>query len=262
MSIGFKEVITMLRSINEVYGYTLDANDGHIGRCKDFLFDDQFWTIRYMVADTGKWLPGRQVLISPISLGEPSWAEKAFPVNLTQGQIMASPGIDYDAPVTRQYEKQLSKFYGYPPYWIGPQTWGAIGSPWLPVTRASIDDEELKIKAEDADIHLRSSKEVKGYHIHAADGQVGHVEDFIMDDENWTLRYLIVNTRNWLPGERVLITPFWVELVEWSNRKVQVNMTVEEIKGSPAFAPNEPVNREYEERLYDYYGRPRYWVQK
>jgi hypothetical protein len=249
----------MLRSINETFGYRLGAKDGEIGRTKDYLFDDQFWTVRYMVADTGTWLPGRRVLISPISLGEPRWREKAFPVWLTTQQIKEAPGVEEETPVSRHYEKQLARYYGYPPYWIGPNTWGTFEAPFYPDARAMIDDDLFEKEAQDVDIHLRSAKEVIGYDIHATDGRVGHVEDFILDDEMWTLRYLVVDTRNWLPGRKVLITPMWVELVEWLHRKVQVDLSVEEIKNSPPYDPAAPVNREYEEQLYDFYGRPKYW---
>ncbi|MCJ8499004.1 PRC-barrel domain-containing protein [Desulfatitalea alkaliphila] len=249
----------MLRSISETLGYHLHAQDGEIGRTKDYLFDDQFWTVRYMVADTGTWLPGRRVLISPISLGEPRWRDKAFPVRLSTEQIEAAPGVEEAAPVSRQYEKQLARYYGYPPYWIGPNTWGALEAPLYPEVQTMIDDKRLEKEAEDLDIHLRSAKEVIGYDLHADDGRVGHVEDFILDDEMWTLRYLVVDTRNWLPGRKVLISPMWVQLVEWLHRKVQVNLSVEAVKNSPPYDSAAPVNREYEERLYDFYGRPKYW---
>jgi len=250
----------MLRSVSEIINYTLAAKDGDIGRCRDFLFDDDFWTIRYMVADTSKWLPGRHVLISPLSLGEPQWADKFFPVWLTKDQIKESPSLDEDAPVNRRYEKLLALHYGYPPYWAGPNTWVTFEAPIFPVIPEDMQEAMLAQGEDDNDIHLRSAKGVIDYHIHASDGRVGHVEDFILDDKQWTIRYLVVDTRNWLPGRKVLITPMWVELVEWFNRKVQINLTVEEIKNSPTYDPNAPVNRGYEEQLYDFYGRPKYWA--
>lgn len=250
----------MLRSANELFNYKLAAKDGEIGRCMDFLFDDDFWTIRYMVAGTGKWLPGKRVLISPLSLGEPRWQDKIFPVWLTREQIEQAPGIDEHASLTRQYEKKLAKYYGYPPYWAGPNAWANYDTPVIPVNRDVIKEKLFENNDLDDDIHLRSSKEVLNYHIHASDGDVGHVKDFILDDFMWTLRYLVVDPRSWLPGRKVLITPLWVELVEWFDQKVQVNLTVEEIKNSPPYDPSAPVNREYEERLYDFYGRPKYWA--
>jgi len=248
----------MLRSVDELYNYVLQAEDGQIGRCKDFLFDDRFWTIRYMVADTGKWLPGRKVLVSPISLGEPNWDSRVFPVRLTKKQIEEAPQLDEDAPVSRQHEARWMQYYGWPHYWTGPGVWGTEAYPnalFIQKQLAETTEEE----PEDVDRHLRGAKEVKGYHIAAADGEIGHVEDFIVDDDTWTIRYVVVDTRNWLPGEKVLLSPEWVESVNWMDRKVGVLVTTQEVKDSPKYDPSAPVNREYEVRLYDFYGRPKYW---
>lgn len=251
----------MLRSITELLNYRLAASDGEIGRVKDFLFDDQFWTIRYMVADTGKWLPGRRVLILPQSLEEPRWREKQFPVKLSMDQIREAPDAEEDAPVSRQHERQLARYYGYVPYWASPDLWDAFETPYL-VGAQTLVEERSDHQPQDGkkdDMHLRSAREVIGYHIHASDGRLGHVEDFVLDDEMWKLRYLVVDTRDWLPGRKVLVTPMWVPLVEWRSRKVMVDISKEEIKNSPPYDPAAPVNREYEERLYDFYGRPKYW---
>lgn len=247
----------MLRSVKELKNYKLDAQDGQMGRAKDFLFDDVRWTIRYMVVDTGGWLSGRQVLVSPAVLGPPNWSSNTLSVALTCKQIEASPSIDEDQPVSRQYELQMSQTLGYPLYWNGPHLWGMMASPYA-MQSAAIAHEAPR-REPDGDPHLRSVREVSGYHIGAEDGDVGHVEDFILDDESWTLRYVVVDTRNWLPGRKVLVSPSWVEGVDWSRRKVSVRMTKQEIKSSPEFDPTMPVNREYEARLYDFLGRPRYW---
>lgn len=249
----------MLRSINELYNYVLQPEDGEIGRCKDFLFDDQLWTIRYMVADTGKWLPGRKVLVSPISLGEPNWPSQVFPIRLTKKQIEEAPGLDEDAPVSRQHEARWTRYYGWPHYWAGPGVWGTAEYPNALFTQKQLE-ETSEEGADDVDRHLRATKEVKGYHIDATDGEIGHVEDFIVDDETWTIRYVVVDTRNWLPGAKVLLSPVWVQSVSWPDRKVSVVVTTQEVKDSPKYDPSTPVNREYEVRLYDFYGRPKYWL--
>jgi hypothetical protein len=248
----------MLRSADELKGYALEGSDGEIGRCNDFLFDDEFWTIRYMVADTGKWLPGRKVLVSPISLGEPEWASRRFPVNLTKKQIEEAPGLDHDAPVSRQYEARWFSHYHYPFYWGGDEPWGAGIEPRALAT-ATAESDQSKGEARPGDPHLRSVEEVIGYHIEATDGGIGHVEDFILDDHTWALRYMVVDTRNWLPGRRVLIAPTWVKAVEWSGEKAKIDLTREEVRNSPEYDPSTPANREYEVRLYDFYGRPKYW---
>lgn len=247
----------MLRSVKGLYNYVLEAKDGEIGRCKDFLFDDEHWTIRYMVADTGKWLPRRKVLISPISLGEAEWNSRLFPVLLTKKQIEEAPGLDEDAPVSRRHEIDWLRHYGWPVYWSGVHPWGPVAYP------AALFHEKMpetkSVEADSGNDHLRSVREVTGYHIQAADDEIGHVEDFIMEDGTWTIHYMVVDTRNWLPGRKVLVTPLWIKSVNWAESKVSVDLTRDQVKDSPEYDPTAPVNREYEVRLYDFYGRPKYW---
>ena len=247
----------MLRSANEITGYVLAAEDGDIGRCKDFLFDDREWVIRYMVADTRKWLPGRKVLISPMSLEQPDWSARRFPVHLTKERVKECPSLDEDQPVARQHEKDLHLFYGYPFYWVGTDLWGTAATP--SALRDAARTRLMEDPEPEGDPHLRSVDEIDGYHIAARDGEVGHVEDLILDDESWVVRYLVVDTRNWLPGRKVLIPPPWVEDFDWLEEKARVDLTQDQIENSPEFDPDTPVNRDYESRLYDYYGRPVYW---
>lgn len=248
----------MLRSIGELYNYVLGARDGEVGRCRDFLFDDERWAVRYMVADTGKWLPGRKVLVSPISLGKPNWKSKRFPVRLTTEQIETSPELDEYAPVSREYEKKWMDHYGWSYYWFGGGLWGVSESPSGLYTMAS--KEEIATNSEKlTDNPLRSTREVAGYRIQAVDGEIGRVKDFIIEDANWTIAYLVVDTATWLPGRKVLVAPHWIDSVNWADSQVRVDLTMQALKDSPEYDPNVPVNREYEARLYDFYGRPRYW---
>ena len=249
----------MLRIINEIVGYTLLAQDGEIGRCHDFLFDDRSWVVRYMVAKTAKWLPGRKVVISPVFLEQPDWVARQFPLRLTREQIEQSPPLDEHAPVSHQYEINYHQYYALPYYWAGQQLWGAYPDPAGVVhpipTHSTPEVKEVEAK----EGHLRSINEVTGYRIAAVDGDIGHVEDFLIDDETWALRYLVVDTRNWLPGRKVLVSPLWLESIRWADKKVYVDLDTESIKNSPEFDPTRPVNRTYETMLYDYYGRPNYW---
>ena len=158
----------MLRSVNEAFNYVLQGEDGEIGRCKDFLFDDRFWTIRYMVADTGKWLPGKKVLVSPISLGEPDWDSRRFPVKINKKEIEEAPELDEDAPVSREYEMRWMEHYGWSYYWFGGGLWGPSSNPtglYAKGKKEGIKEEETEIGKS----HLRSAKEVTGYHIQATD---------------------------------------------------------------------------------------------
>ena len=114
----------MLRSMKDIQGYVLGAQDGEIGRCSDFLFDDKDWAVRYIVADTKKWLPGRKVLISPISIGDADGVSQTLNVGLTKEQIENSPPLETNAPVSRRYEVAFNKFFDWAHYWAGPSVWG------------------------------------------------------------------------------------------------------------------------------------------
>jgi hypothetical protein len=255
----------MLRSLSEIRGYAIEALDGRIGDAHDFLFDDQGWTARYIVVDTARWLPGRKVLVPPMTVARPDWRARVLPANMTREQIEKSPPISADEPVFRQHEIALYEHYGWAPYWPIAGTYGLAAGEMPPgVMSETAAREQARASAtaqeERGDPHLRSSREVEGYHIRAADGEIGHVEDFILDDAEWIIRYIVVDTRNWLPGRKVLVAPLWFDGVSWEDRRVDVALTREEVKNSPEYNPAEPVNRTYEERLYDYYGRPRYWT--
>jgi hypothetical protein len=208
--------------------------------------------------DTGGWLSGRRVLICPEAMGEPNWIKRVIPVSLTKQQVEESPGVDSDKPVSRQEEQALAEYYAWPAYW-GPVAVPAVGA-MPPAAVVAKPPEAEEAPAEPlGDPKLRSIKEVLGYHIHAADGQIGHVEDFIADTSSWVLRYLVVDTRNWLPGKKVLIAPPWIDRISWADRRVHVCLDRRAVEGAPMFHPEAPINREYEVLLYDYYGVPRYW---
>lgn len=246
----------MFRSLNEIRNYVLMALDGEIGRCKDFLFDDDSWGVRYMVADTGKWLPKRKVLISPASIGIPDWANRRIPLTLRKEDIESSPPLELDAPVSRRHERMLAEHYGWRPfYWSG----GNVGTTLPPLPNVTQPEDAFRRDKNPGKRHLRSVKEVSGYHIRASNGEIGHADDFIVDDSTWTIRYLVVDTRNWLPGRKVVVSPGWIVLVDWAEKMIETDLSTEAIRKSPEFDPSQPVNRRYEERLYDFYGRPAYW---
>lgn len=248
----------MLRSMKQILGYHIHARDGEIGHVRDVYFDDASWRTRYLVVDTGTWLPGREVLISPAAIGMPDWQSHTVPVHLTQGQIEESPPITADRPVSRQEEQQLAGFFDWPVYWYGTPMM-APGTVPPAAARDKNDKADPAQAGPPEDPHLRSLREVIGYHIHAEDGTIGHVEDMIGHTDGWPIRYLIVDTKNWLPGRKVLLAPLWAESFSWASREVLVGLTREQIEQSPEFDPSTPVNREYEAHLYDYYGMPTYW---
>jgi hypothetical protein len=256
----------MLRNVNHLKGFAIRATDGEIGTVEQFYFDDESWAIRYLVVNTAGWLSGRLVLVSPIALRQTEWQSKRLDVALTKKQIEDSPSIDTHKPVSRQHEALYMGYYGYPYYWSGPYLWGRASYPaGLTVRKEAVTQAEaLQARAgkESADSHLRSTNEVIGYHIEAADGEIGHMADFIIDDETWAIRYLEVDTRNWWPGKKVLVSPQWIEQVSWPVSKIFVHLSRETIKNGPEYFESMPITREYENRLYSYYGRPAYWLQQ
>jgi hypothetical protein len=248
----------MLRSIKSILGYAVKARDGDIGKTVDFYFDDKFWTIRYLVAETHVWLPGKKVLISSHLFTEhPVWDKNEFPVELTKQKIKDSPDIDTAKPVSREKELELLQHYSWPVYWQGTplMTVPPVPAMYTPPKKQSPPASQ----EQESDTHMRSVKEVDGYHLKAKDGRIGHIKDFIVDDENWSIRYIVVDTGKWLPGKKVLVAPYWIVEFRWLGSLVIIDLNREEIRQSPPYDPEAPVNREYEERLYDYYGKPKYW---
>jgi hypothetical protein len=246
----------MLYKATSLKGYQLNSRDGDIGKTKEFYFDDRFWTIRYLVADSGNWLPGRQVLISPYALGAVNSEAKDIGVDLTKKQIEDSPSLDSDKPVSRQFEQAYYGHYGYPIYWAGLCAWGYYPYPGPAPEQWREPSKEMK--AWDPD--LRSTNDVSGHHIQGIDGEIGHVADFFIDVQTWAIRYLIVDTHNWWPGKKVLVSPQWIDRISWGERKVFVNLLRETIKQSPEFKEESLLSRAYETGLYQHYNRPGYWA--
>lgn len=252
----------MLRSMKSMTGLKIHARDGIVGDVFEFYFDDQSWTIRFLVVDTGKWLPGRRVLISPHAAGTPDWEKNELPVSLNKQQVEESPDISTEKPVSRQNEMDIFRHYGWPIYWDNDMSYvpaaNYIGA--QPDLVNDIRNNDAKSTQIRKDPHLRSSREVTGYSIQASDGEIGHVEDFIVDDSNWMIRYMVVETRKWLPGGRkMIIAPYWVKNIDWASSKVEVEMNKESINNSPEYDESKTVNREYESLLHDYYGKNKYW---
>lgn len=250
----------MLRSLKDLERYTVSATDGDIGSVVNFLLDDERWIVRYLVVHAGGplFLNGRMVLISPISFRQADWSTKSFKLALTMDKVKNSPSIDVDKPVSRQHERDYYRYYGYSYYWGYSGLWGMGAYPGL-LAEIRGSDAPAEHAAEPGDVHLRSARELRGYHIQGSDEAIGHVEDFIVDDESWEIRYLVIDTSSWWVGKKVLVAPQWASRISWSESMVYVDLSRQAIKKSPEWNASAAVNREYETRLYDYYGRPVYW---
>lgn len=247
----------MLRNTQDLEKLALGATDGAIGEISDFYFDDAQWIIRYLIVDTGSWLSGRKVLISPMAVCKPDlWEERTLPISLTRDQIEASPDTDTDQPVSRQQERAVLSHYGYPWYWGGTGLWGGGLYPYIvvpglvgfgttpaPFGQPDVADRELAANSQQDDPHLRSCHEVVGYRVHASDGEVGHVQGFLVDENTWAVRFLIVSSGSWWHGHEVLIATDRIKTVEWSDNTVSVDMTRQALMDAPVYDPNVPFGR-------------------
>jgi hypothetical protein len=229
-------------------GYAIAASDGRLGTFSDFLFDDASWLVRWLVVDTGGWLSGRKVLLPVSALGHVNQPEHQFSVRLTMQQVKDSPDIDSDRPVSRQMETNIYDYYGWNPYWstggYGYMGGAMIGAPYLGDTPRVVD--LLDSRQGEGDPRLRSIEAVTGYHVHASDGEIGHVEDFLVEDEDWSIRYLVVATKNWWPGKKVLISPRSATEIDWSDKIVKLNLDRQRVRESPEYKASTTADRTFE----------------
>ena len=255
----------MLQVVSNLIGFSIEAQDGPLGSVNDFLFDDTTWKTRWLVIDTGHWLTGRKVLVHPSSIGQIDYERRTIAVALTKAQVEGSPDILQDRPVSRQMQSSLYGYYGWDPYWGGGMYGSGLyadgmyggGLGVLPFNRMGMAGGS-DLALEDGDPHLRSVKEVKGYHIHATDGDIGHVQDLLIDSTGWGLRYLIVATSNWWVGQHVLISPYAVKEVDWLGQHIRLDVDRAKVKASPAWDPIAEIGEGYERQLHSHYDWPGY----
>jgi len=264
-NLKIKQSTVMKRTIKSITGYNIGATDGEIGKAAEFYFDDKTWTIRYLIVETGHWLSGRKVLISPEAFAKPDHENKVFHLNLTKDQIENSPDIDTDKPVSRREEMDLYKYYPWTNYWDGELWAGGMGITGMmtpmpvltieetPVADAQTEGSTQATRNDHVDEHLRSSDKVTSYTIKAADGNIGDVEDFIVDDLTWKIEFIEVDTGNWLPGKKVLIPPSWIRNIDWQMSEVTVIASIDAIKHSPEYDPDLLLKENYVPGTGSYY---------
>jgi len=249
----------MLRQTSKINGYSIAASDGELGTICDFLFDDATWSVRWLVVETGNWLSRRKVLLPPSTLRSVDAEARELLVKLTKQQVKDSPQIDTDRPVSRQMETGIYDYYGWSPYWGAGYGVGAFGfsgagmaSPYLSMRRHQQEAEEVQLNHDDA--HLRSVEAVTGYHIHASDGEIGHVRDFIVDDIDWSIHYLVVDTTNWWPGKKILVSSRSAGYINWTERLVNLDIDRQMIKNSPTYDTSIVIDPAYDKKILAYYG--------
>jgi hypothetical protein len=262
------ELVPRLHRLQTLRKYTIGATDGDVGGVDTIYFDDVSWTVRYLVVDTGTWLPGRKVLISPRSIERVDVERDRVVTNLTRERVENSPDIDTHKPVSRQQESRYYNYYGYPDYWTGPYRWGLWADPFVlpphppgPATGLppAVAQELAAREHADDDPHLRSAAAVTGYGIQATDGSLGHVEDFLLDEPSWAIRYLILDPTNWWPGPHVVISTEWVADVDDGEATVRVSVDREAVRTAPTWDPDRPMERDWEASLHRHFDRGGYW---
>jgi len=272
----------MLMTAKDIQSYELYGTDDRLGSVEDLLLEDHTHHIRWLVLDTGHWLPGLQVLLPPEQCTWQDADKKRFLAPWRSDQIEQAPNLDLDAPVSRQQERALIDYFGVPAYWgYAPDMWTdpattawppggrAQGGGWVPGSgldpvKAQLDPDTV-LTPDDRkvgnDPHLRSASHIHGYRIQASDEKIGHIKDLIVDLADWTIRYFIIDTRNWLPGGRkVILAPGWFQEFDYPNQVARVALTADAIRESPEFDPEALADcREYEQHLYRHYRQDPYW---
>jgi sporulation protein YlmC with PRC-barrel domain len=258
----------MFRSLRDLFSYDIQATDGKIGKVRDLYFDEEEWETRYLVIDTGSWILGKEVLVIPDALGQPNWAKESLPVELTRKQVKESPDVSTVLPISRKHQIALHTYYNWRPYWapVTPLSTSTM------TTTATITQNEKRLQDEKKkaierlfqhDSALRSAKEVIGYTTNGEDGELGQIDDIILDIETWKLVYFVLDTSSWLAkGKKTLIAISWINRISYHDQEVQLDLSQNIIEDSPPFDPNTPINRSFEEVLYDYHGRPYVWAEK
>jgi hypothetical protein len=264
----------MLREFNDFGGFGIGASDGMIGRLDDFYFDDRTWVVRHLVVDAGTWWSSRKVLLSPASIDGSDWTQKVLRVPLTTEQVRHSPDIDTARPVSRQHEAEVFGNPGRPYHWGGSRSpgGGIYPNPIRPDEDGFGSARAVRLEAQNAcapaeskrrrenDPHLRSCRAILRYRVHASDGDVGHLEDMLVDEQTLAIRYLVVNTSNWWLGRQVLVAPQWIQGVSWPDSKVAFRLARRAIERAPPYEPGKPLDRVQEALLHEHHGQPVYWA--
>jgi sporulation protein YlmC with PRC-barrel domain len=250
--------------VSALTGYNIVGTDGQIGTVSDILFDDTIWKLRWLVVDTGGWLTGRKVLIHPSAIGRADPDRQELHVHLTKERISTSPDISQDAPVSVQMQSGLYDYYGWDPMWGGSYFGGGllatpplVSPSHLPGELGELEREGFGTELE-GDPHLRSIAAITGYHVHATDGDIGHVQDILIEEQGWAIRYVIIDTKNWWPGQHVLVAPYAVKEVSWADQKINLTITRDQVTSSPPWDPLAQIDEAYQRGLHRHYDWPGY----
>lgn len=258
----------MLRKLDSLLGFEVQGKDEELGKVSDFYFDQDKFILRYLVIDTGNWLKHELTLVSTDAFGEIDFKNEKIIVDLSAEELENGPSIDKNKPISKIMEEKVVRHFEWPLYWASSNISGSPSIPAGTLKREklfaydNLTEEEKQLEEEKVESNLRSFREIKGYHIHAVDKEFGHLDDLFVDEEDWVIRYLLIDTRNILPGKHVLIAPEWISHISWNKEDIFVNKTKKEIKEAPEYREERSdylVDRDYEKKLHDHYGEDIYW---
>jgi hypothetical protein len=253
----------MLRRTELIYGFNVRGTDGDVGTVQDFYFDPETWDLRYIVVTAGDWLDEQRMLISVEAVHRPDWEAETIRTSLTRQQIEDSPDVDLTTSVSAESLSDLHAYYGWT-WWGGPGVQpGPVVTPMLVPPPPMAEEEKGTTSSEQTEVdeepRLRSVRGVSGYRIHAKDGDIGYSTDFFVDTANWDIHYMLVDTGTWLSGREVLVSTDWIEEMRLGERRIHVDLEREEVRNSPEYDFEGPVDREYETLLHQHYRREGYW---
>lgn len=236
------------------------ADGEELGTVKDFYFDEKFWAIRYFVVDTMKWLPGKKVVLSPITVDSINLNKEFIDLTESAEKVKNAPIKNEHTQISKHNEEELANYYGWPNYWTGVGPWGGFSTPSELTVAHREEKLQRGVQADGDDLHqLRSVNDVKGeltgFNVEGTDEKIGNVSDFVIDQKTWQIKYFVVDTSKILAGDLVLLAKDWITEINWHDKKFFVNVTKELAEKAANFDSSTEITSEYEDNLYSNFGK-------
>jgi hypothetical protein len=231
-----------MKTLRRLEGFRVLGEGETLGKVMDAYFDDHVWAVRDLVV-AGSGRHARLWWLSPHSILRIDQRRRTIETTITAAQWRTTAPDEPDTAIPRATWTGLLKYYGF------PYSWRGLDRAVAPRVPSSSGPE----------LHLRSERRFRHYLVHALDGELGHVEDLLVDEHSWAVRYLVVDTRRWRPGGRVLLAPEWVLYVSWLEQSVHTSLEQKTVRTAPPYDRRTRIDRAYEARLRQHYGRPAAW---
>ncbi|PSL50806.1 PRC-barrel domain protein [Salsuginibacillus halophilus] len=252
----------MLFEAKKLRNFGVITSDGELGKIDDVYMDEDQWVIRYLVVNRKPLLPGGKVLVSPIAVERMDINGQTIHLNVTKEELEEAPGKEEAEPITRKKELELHHHFGYGYYWPAQGMWGSFPYPHQLRVEAPHHQRPQELPNEE-EIKVRSLKEMtgdwSGYDVEGSDGDIGTIDDVIVEDDTWNIRYISVDTGRLFSTGHAVLSSSWILHTEDEEKKVRVKMARHEVQAAPEYVPGQPLDREFEERLFDHYDQEKYW---